>query len=177
MPCGSAHVTAHLWIVASDPDIEQKVLIVNLKNRRKAVMMRNASTECVKVNSTSPENSGDTQSFDLGPSGEEALAMRITRRELEDIAMVNIEEPGGEHENFLAQRGKSGSLPGSGQTESSEPVDEIVGQQNEFEMNRVGGKACGGDFAQRQTVFEFSDIQFGHRSLDVEPINSGGRQG
>jgi|SRR5437879_2350065 len=34
MPCGSAHVTAHLWIVASDPDIEQKVLIVNITTQR-----------------------------------------------------------------------------------------------------------------------------------------------
>ena len=102
---------------------------------------------CVKVISTSLVHLGDAQAFDLSPSGQEALAMRVIRGQLQDIAMMDREQPRREHEDFLAQRGEPGLLPGSGQAESSEPVDQIVGQQNEFEVNSVGRETCGGDFA------------------------------
>ncbi len=46
------------------------------------------------------------------------------------------------------------------QTETFEPIGQIVSQENQMKMNLIGQKTVGRNIAQRKSFFEFSDIQF-----------------
>lgn len=103
--------------------------------------------------------------------------MRVLGRQLQDISMVRFQEPGWQHEDFASQGVKPSLLPRTGQAEPSEPVDQIVSQQNKFEMGGVGRKAGGGDFSQRKAVFEFAQIQLDQGPLVVEAVDGFGLKG
>ena len=63
-------------------------------------------------------------------------------------------------EQFSAQSMQSSRTPLLRQTQTFEPVDQIVSQQNQMKMNLIGQEAVGRNIAQGKAFFEFSDIQF-----------------
>ena len=69
---------------------------------------------------------------------------------------------GWEAEELVAKRLDGGSDLVRWQTEALEPVNEVVGQEQQLQVGDIGDPALGGNFAQRQFI-----AQFPNRFLDV----------
>src|SRR6266545_2517805 len=71
-------------------------------------------------------------------------------------------------EDLVAQSAKRSTLKLLGQTEPFEPVDQIVGQQQQMKVSLVGHEVMRRNLAQVITAFEFADDSFQARSAIVE---------
>ena len=71
-------------------------------------------------------------------------------------------------EDLVAQSAKRSTLKLLGQTQPFEPVDQIVGQQQQMKVSLVGHEVMRRNLAQVITAFEFADDSFQARSAIVE---------
>lgn len=72
---------------------------------------------------------------------------------------------GGREEDLVPQCLQCGALKFVGQTQPTEPVEQIVGKQEQMEIGLVGEEMPGGDVAHHVLPFELFDEQ-----LDARPI-------
>ena len=100
----------------------------------------------------------------------------IARRKVERGNPVRPYKLGWYHEQALTKPLQSSSLQMGWNTETFEPVQQVVGQQHDLEECLVGLEVVGGNFAQGIGVFQFSDNQLRPRSLVVEPPKVEGLQ-
>lgn len=71
--------------------------------------------------------------------------------------IVRADQLSGHQQDTLAQGLKCGILQLGWQTQSLEPVDEIVGEQAQVKVRLVGEEVPGGDGPQRIVAFELSN--------------------
>ena len=74
-------------------------------------------------------------------------------------AILRTGELAGQEEKFVAQLGKGEALPGFWQAQALECRNQIVGQANDFQEQRVGLKRAGGYFAQRIILQQLADAR------------------
>jgi len=86
--------------------------------------------------------------------------MGIPLRQLELISSSSVNQTSRQGKQISAQSMQSSRVPLLWQTETFEPVDQIVSQQNQMKMNLIGQETVGRNIAQGEAFFEFSDIQF-----------------
>lgn len=83
----------------------------------------------------------------------------------ESRTIARPKELGGHEQDLVPQRLQRGVLKLQGQAESLEPVDQVVGQQEQMKVGLVGEEGSGGDAAQGVISFELLDQQ-----LDAGPV-------
>ena len=110
----------------------------------------------------------DFQAFDISERLMEELLVDIARGNFEFVGAPGINQSGRQDQQFAANCLKCRKLPFGRQTQALEPVDQIVAQKNQMEINLIGQKAVGGNIAQREALFELSDVQFASGSRLVE---------
>lgn len=89
-------------------------------------------------------------------------------REFELILASRANQSSRKVQQLSAKRLQGSRAQFSSQTQTLEPIDQVVSQEDEMEMNLVGQEAVGRNLAQRETFFELSDVQFHPCSLFVE---------
>jgi len=100
------------------------------------------------------------QTFDIAERLIEEFLMDVTCRNLELVGAPGMNQPCRQNQEFAANCLKRRISPFDWQAEKFEPVDQIVAQKNQMEINLVGQEAVGRDIVQREALFEFSDVQF-----------------
>jgi putative transposase len=78
------------------------------------------------------------------------------------VAIVGATQVGGHQQDFVAQGLQRRSVKLRMQTQAFEPVDELVGQQEQMEVGLVGEEVAAGDAAQRVIALELFEDQL-HR--------------
>ena len=94
--------------------------------------------------------------------------MDITWREFELIFASRVNQASWQSEQLSAKSLQCSRLPPLRQREAFEPVDQIVGQKDQMEIDLVGQEVVGRNLAQRKTFFEFPNVQFHPSPLFVE---------
>ena len=94
--------------------------------------------------------------------------MYVAWGHLDLVSASRMNQTSWQIEQFSAQSMQGSRAPLSWQTQAFEPVDQIVSEQNQMEMNPIGQETVGRDIAQRKAFFEFPDIQFASGSGLVE---------
>ena len=95
----------------------------------------------------------------------------------EPRAISSPKKLGGHEQDLVPQRLQRGTRKFFGQAQSPEPVDQIVGQQEQMEVGLVGEEMVGRDTAHRVIPFELFDEQLDPGAIVVEPPALRGRKG
>ena len=109
--------------------------------------------------------------FELVYSSEDLMKeflMGISLGQFELISSSGVNQTSRQSKQISAQSMQSSRTPFLRQAQAFEPVDQIVSQENQMEMNLIGQETVGGNTAQREAFLEFSDIQFASGSGLVE---------
>ena len=88
--------------------------------------------------------------------------------QFELVSSSRVNQAGRQGKQISAQSMQSSRAPFLRQAQTFEPVDQVVAQENQMEMNLIGQETVGRDTSQRKAFFEFPDIQFASGSGFVE---------
>jgi len=109
------------------------------------------------------------KTIDSFDSLQEHALMGITQRKFETVAFgARMNQPGRSREEFGANGLQDGRIPRFRQTNLLEPIDQVVSQEDEMKMNLIGQEAVGGNTAQRESLFELSNVEFAASSWFVK---------
>lgn len=98
----------------------------------------------------------------------EEFLMDVSGRKFELVFVSGADQSCRQNQEFSAQSLQGSRMPFPWQAESPEPIDQVVSQEDDLKVNFVGQKTVGRNLAQRETFFEFSDVQFCASPLSVE---------
>ena len=108
------------------------------------------------------------EKIDIFETLKEYLFVNILRRQSENVSVsAGVYQTTRQRQQVCTYGRQSSRGPFACQGQSPEPVYQIVGQENQMEVNLVGQEAVGWDTAQRQTSFEFANVQFASCSFLV----------
>jgi len=126
------------------------------------------STRHIDGFSTNLRNLRSLEVIDFVDGLKKEFLMYVAWGHLDLVSASRMNQTSWQIEQFSAQSMQGSRAPLSWQTQAFEPVDQIVSEQNQMEMNPIGQETVGRDIAQRKAFFEFLDIQFASGSGLVE---------
>src|SRR5437879_9029125 len=109
-----------------------------------------------------------TQSPDAPQRLREVGSPDVARREPKSRNAVGPYQLGRDQKQALAEALQGGPLQMRWNTETLEPIQQVVGQQDNLEERLVGCEVFGGNLSQRIGVFQLADNQLCAGSLVVE---------
>ncbi len=86
--------------------------------------------------------------------------MGIPLWQLELVSSSSVNQTSRQGKQISAQSVQGSRTPLLRQAQTFEPVDQVVAQENQMEMNLIGQEAVGRDTSQRKAFFELPDVQF-----------------
>src|SRR5713226_10728273 len=108
------------------------------------------------------------QTADASQCSKEIGNVRIARREAQRRYSAGPYQLGWDQEQSLPEALQGGPLEMHRCTEPLEPVQQVVGQQDDLDGSFVGLKVFGRDFPQGVGVLQFADDQLGASALIVK---------
>src|SRR6266496_3939852 len=103
-----------------------------------------------------------SQSFDVSRCLPKNLPVLVILRKLQDIATAVVAQLGWQHQELIANSFYRGCEIPLRQTQTFEPMNQIIGQQEQLHEGHIGQPLLSWNFVQGKIIEQFSD-----RSLDV----------
>src|SRR3989338_9922191 len=115
-----------------------------------------------------PDHSVDPQPPNARERLLELTLVLIADRELEHVPMTASDQTGRQDQETSAQRAQGRGLPFAWQTQPTEPVDQVVGQQDQMEIDLVGLPGLRGNLGQGIGLLQFADVELDTRASGVK---------
>lgn len=94
--------------------------------------------------------------------------MRIISGQSELVFATRVHQSGRQSQQVDTNRLQCCGLPTANQTQTFEPVDQVVRQEDQMKVSLIDQEVVGGNLSQREIVFQLPDVQFGASPLFVK---------